>query len=55
MSELDYWTGFRDALEALKYAPSKMNILLSRARDKVEELKRARVYVNPSDKTSKEK
>lgn len=42
VDDLDYWTGFRDALESLNRDFSNFDWLLRHARSKVEELKGAR-------------
>jgi hypothetical protein len=39
MSELDYWTGFRDALDIIRRDPGKMTELLVGSRFKVETLR----------------
>lgn len=42
MNELDYWTGFRDALESLRGDFSKFDQLLRSAREKVIRLRENR-------------
>lgn len=42
MSELDYWTGFRDALESIRGDMGKLDQLLRSAREKVIRLRENR-------------
>ena len=50
MSELDYWTGFRDAFETLLFYLGNLEDLLRRSRNKVEQLRpSSKVCINPSE------